>query len=72
MPKLGPIKRRELISYLRQLGFIGPYSGGKHPFMIKGNLRLRIPNPHQSDIGPNLLKQILSEAGIEASEWEAL
>lgn len=72
MPGLGPIKRRELISCLRQLGFSGPYSGGKHQFMIKGNLRLRIPNPHQSDIGPNLLKRILSEAGIEVSAWEAL
>jgi hypothetical protein len=25
MPALGPIKRRELIEYLRQLGFDGPF-----------------------------------------------
>lgn len=72
MPKLGPIKRRELIHYLRQLGFSGPFSGGKHQFMIRENLRVRLPNPHQGDIGYNLLKQILAEAGIDAAGWEAL
>lgn len=30
MPRLGPIKRNDLIRYLKQLGFQGPYSGGKH------------------------------------------
>ena len=72
MPKLGPVKRRELIAYLRQLGFTGPYSGGNHQFMVKGSLRLRIPNPHQSDIGLRLLRQILQEAGLEISAWERL
>ncbi len=46
MPKFGPIKRKDLIRYLRQLGFIGPYSGGKHQFMVKEKLKVRIPNPH--------------------------
>ncbi len=72
MPRFGPIKRRELIHYLKQCGFVGPYSGGRHQFMIRGNLRIRIPNPHRSDIGRNLLKQILMEAGIETEEWERL
>jgi len=72
MPKLKPIKRKELVYYLRQLGFVGPYSGGKHQFMIKNNQRVRIPNPHKSDIGINLLIQILREAKIEKKEWERL
>lgn len=50
MPRVGPIKRKDLIRYLRQLSFDGPYSGGKHQFMLKGTLSLRVPNPHQSDI----------------------
>ena len=29
MPRFGPIKRKDLIRYVRQLGFAGPYSGGK-------------------------------------------
>ena len=72
MPTLGPIKRKELIYYLRQLGFDGPYSGGKHQFMVKERLRVRIPSPHQGDIGKNLLVRILREAGIDSEEWERL
>ena len=35
MPPFGPIKYKDLISALKLFGFDGPYSGGKHPFMIK-------------------------------------
>jgi predicted RNA binding protein YcfA (HicA-like mRNA interferase family) len=72
MPRFGPIKRRELVQCLRQLSFRGPFAGGKHQFMIKGELRVRIPNPHREDIGKNLLREILREAGIEISAWEEL
>lgn len=72
MPKFGPIKRKELIHYLKQLDFTGPYSGTKHQFMVREDLKLRIPNPHKGDIGKNLLNQILREAGIDKSEWEKL
>lgn len=40
--------------------------------MVRGDLKLRIPNPHKGDIGKNLLNQILREAGIDKSEWEKL
>jgi predicted RNA binding protein YcfA (HicA-like mRNA interferase family) len=69
MPGIGPIKRNELIRYLRKLGFSGPYSGGKHQFMEKDNLTLRLPNPHKSDIGTGLLIRILKQAGIKKSDW---
>lgn len=72
MPRFGSIARKELIRYLRQLGFDGPYSGGKHQFMSQGNLTLRIPNPHQNDIGRELLMRILRQAGISSVEWEKL
>jgi predicted RNA binding protein YcfA (HicA-like mRNA interferase family) len=72
MPALRPIKRNDLITYLRQLGFTGPYSGGKHQFMIKDQLRLTLPNPHQKDIGINLLNKILKQSGISKQEWENL
>ena len=34
MPHLGSIKRKDLVYYLKQVSFEGPYSGGKHQFMI--------------------------------------
>lgn len=72
MPPFEPIKRRELIRYLRKLGFEGPYSGKKHQFMLKDNLKLIVPNPHQGDIGKNLLAEILRQAGVSREEWEEL
>ena len=72
MPPFGPISRNDLIRALRQAGFDGPYSGGKHPFMIKGDLTLTLPNPHQGDIGRELLSRILRQAGISREEWEEL
>jgi predicted RNA binding protein YcfA (HicA-like mRNA interferase family) len=72
VPAFGPIKRRELIHYFRQLGFEGPYSGGKHQFMVKGSIAVHIPNPHQGDIGRELLTRILRQARIDKEEWEKL
>jgi len=72
MPHFGPIKRHDLIYYLRKSGFQGPYSGGKHPLMVKGDITLRIPNPHQGDIGRELLSRILRQARMSRDEWERL
>jgi predicted RNA binding protein YcfA (HicA-like mRNA interferase family) len=72
MPAVKPIKHKELIRFLRKMDFIGPYSAGKHQFMVKGDLRLRIPNPHKKDIGKDLLKLILKEAEISKETWEKL
>jgi predicted RNA binding protein YcfA (HicA-like mRNA interferase family) len=72
MPAFGPIARRELIRLLKQLGYEGPYSGGRHQFMVRGSTTIRIPNPHQGNIGRELLARILRQAGIDRSEWERL
>lgn len=72
MPKIAPIKRKKLVKYLRKLGFDGPFSGGNHEFLKKGNLKIWIPNPHKSDIGRNLLLRILKQASIEKDVWEDL
>lgn len=72
MPTLGPLKRIDLIRYLKQLGFEGPFSGAKHQFMTKGQFTVRVPNPHQGDIGRELLSRILRQANIDRDEWEKL
>ena len=72
MPRFGPIKQRELVRSLRLCGFEGPYSGGKHPFMIKGDLTITIPNPHKDEIGKELLSRILRQAKISKEEWEKI
>lgn len=54
----------------RALGWSGPISSTKHPFMLKGKHKQRIPNPHGSDISIGLLKEILRQANISEDEWE--
>jgi predicted RNA binding protein YcfA (HicA-like mRNA interferase family) len=65
-----PVSRRDLIRKFRSLGFTGPYSGGRHQFMIKGNLKIRVPNPHKGgDISDSLLHEIIRQDGIKKDEW---
>ncbi|MCU0544623.1 MAG: type II toxin-antitoxin system HicA family toxin [Oscillatoriaceae cyanobacterium Prado104] len=72
MPTFGPISRRDLVRYLREVGFEGPYPGGKHQYMIKGELKLTIPNPHQGDISQALLARMLRQGNITRDDWEEL
>jgi len=72
MPAFGPTKRRDLVQCLRGLGFEGPFAGGKHQFMVRDQVTVRIPNPHHGDIGRELLVRILHQAGITREEWEQL
>ena len=72
MPPFGPIKRSALIRGLRKAGFDGPYSGGKHQYMVRGQIKLFIPNPHGGEIGRELLARILRQAEMPRDEWERL
>jgi predicted RNA binding protein YcfA (HicA-like mRNA interferase family) len=72
MPSIGPIKRLDLIRYLRQLGFAGPRAGGRHSYVKRNGHRVPIPNPHQSDISRSLLLEILRLAEASREEWERL
>lgn len=69
MDKLTPISWIKLVQKLSKLDFEGPYYGGRHPYMIKGNTVLTIPNPHKKEIGADLLSRILKQGGIERKEW---
>jgi len=66
---LRAVSLRDLVQRFRKLGFDGPYSGGRHLFMSKGQLKVRIPNPHQGEISQHLLAEILRQAGISKDDW---
>jgi predicted RNA binding protein YcfA (HicA-like mRNA interferase family) len=72
MPPFKPVKRKDLIKALRVAGFEGPYTGGKHEFLVKGQLRLVLPNPHQGEISKDLLARILRQANLTREEWKRL
>jgi len=68
---MSALQRRELIRKFKSLGYSGPFSGGRHQFMVKGRKKVRIPNPHASgDIHVSLVKEILRQAGINEEDWD--
>ncbi len=69
MPKIHSCSRSRLIRKLRKVGFEGPFSGGKHGYMKRGNYRQIIPNPHGQEISSKLIKEILRQANISVEEW---
>jgi len=54
---------------MRELGFEGPYAGGRHPQMRRGIVTVIIPNSHDSEIGVEFLTRLLRQAGVTREEW---
>ena len=52
------------------MGFGGPYIGSGHEYMIKGAIRIKLPNPHHGqEISADLLARILRDSGISREKW---
>jgi len=69
MEKLKPVTWKQFVSRMKELGFEGPFFGGKHPKMIRVNITTIIPNRHESEIGVGFLRRLLRQAGISKDEW---
>ena len=71
-----PLKRRDFIRKLRELGFDGPFSGTRHQFMVWGQYRQTIPTNAEYSVPQvrMLLRQIEAVLGrpVPLDEWEAL
>jgi len=76
MDRWTPSKRRDFIRRLRKLGFDGPYSGGRHQFMIYEQHRLAIPsNPEYSVPQLRMMIREVEEIigrEITVTEWNKL
>lgn len=69
MPRLVPVNWRELLRRLRSLGFDGPFQGGNHLYMSKGDLVITLPNPHRGEISIDLLARVLRQADVSRKDW---
>lgn len=67
--KLTPLSQKEILRRFRHLGWEGPIYKGDHPFMRKGDSIVKMPNPHRSDISPDLISKILRQASISREDW---
>jgi hypothetical protein len=72
MAKLSPISRNDLIRKLKNLEFEGPFIATRHQYMIRGNQKIFIPNPHGKDIGVPLLRRILNQLNITIEDFNLL
>jgi hypothetical protein len=61
-----------LVRRLRELGFEGPFPGGRHEAMrhLFSGVKVPIPNPHTKEIDWLLTERILQQAGISRHQWE--
>ena len=76
MPRWAPCKRREFLRKLRVLGFTGPYTGGRHEFLVFGGHRLAVPSNEEFSV-PQLrmmLREVAAIAGAEVrlEDWGVL
>lgn len=65
MSRWTPCKRTEFIRKLRHLGLQGPFSGGRHQFMIYQPKRLAVPSDSEYSV-PQLRMMIREVEGIMA------
>ncbi len=69
-------KRSSFVLKLIKLGFIGPYSGAKHQFLVYQNYRLAIPSNNEYSVPQ--LKMMIREVEhiigdkISAEDWQNL
>jgi predicted RNA binding protein YcfA (HicA-like mRNA interferase family) len=59
LARLRAVTWRQLVERLRELGFEGPFQGGKHPYMIKDDVTLTLPNRHRDLVSVDLVQRIL-------------
>ena len=73
MPKLSPIRAKELIRILTKLGFVQVHQKGSHVRMKHSDGRsTTVPFHSGENVGVGLLRKILRDANISRGEFEKL
>lgn len=72
MPKLVPIKPKELVKILLHLGFTQRDAEGSHVFLKHADGRTTVVPMHGKDISRGLLKKILNDVKLSVAEYDVL
>jgi len=72
MPKLTPIKPKQLIKILEELGFIQRDAEGSHVFFRHPDGRTTTVAMKTDEIGRGLLRKILHDIDVSRDEYEKL
>jgi len=72
MPKLIPIKPKQLIKILSKLGFEERDAEGSHVFSRHPDGRTTVVPIHHKEIGKGLLRKILNDIQLSTEEYDDL
>ena len=72
MPRLVPIKPKELVKILIGLGFTQRDAEGSHVFFKHADGRTTVIPVHGRDISKGLLKKILNDVKLSVEDYEHL
>lgn len=72
MPKLVPIKPKELVKILLGLGFIQRDAEGSHVFFKHADGRTTVIPMHASEINKGLLRKMLNDIQLAVNEYDRL
>ncbi len=72
MPKLIPIKPKQLIRVLRKLGFEERDAEGSHVFFRHLDGRTTVIPVHNKEISKGLLRKILNDIQLTVEEYDQL
>ena len=72
MPRLVPIKPKELVKILIGLGFTQRDAEGSHVFFKHADGRTTVIPMHSKDISKGLLKKILNDVKLSVEDYEHL
>lgn len=72
MPKIIPLKYREVCKKLKKLWYEWPKAGWNHMYMYKGTQVLPIPNHGWKDVSRWVLKVVITSVNISVEERNKL
>lgn len=72
MPKLVPIKAKNLIKMLKALGFSQRDAEGSHVFFRHSDGRTTVIPVHNRELSKGLLRKILNDIKISVEEYDHL
>ncbi|MCX6825053.1 MAG: type II toxin-antitoxin system HicA family toxin [candidate division SR1 bacterium] len=69
MPKIVPLKFKEVCDKLKRFGYQGPLAGGKHMHMYKGTQVVPVPKHGGKDVSKGVIESIIHQIGVSKDEW---
>ncbi len=69
MPRITPLKFREVCDKLKKLWFEWPYGWGKHPIMDNGTIVIPVPHHWWKDVATQTIEEIIHSVGLSKDEW---